>query len=258
MTDDSSIVQRPREYYEVAKLQLQSEFERFLDDPTTQALEAVTGAFALGAKQAFISAGRIAQAILKGRMYEQCADEWRTLREGGKIPENLGETKHGLYTWAELMKIIDDECPDGEKLDALKAAFYAVNKINQTDADQIVEYQLWQIAKELKSGDILLLRSIYVRVNSTMGNHHRELTTNMAKMSGLVISELVERHEKHLTDSLLLTPRSRVAGDTQQGYEASGINAVNNRLTNLGVRFCRNIELYKIDLDAAARPTITT
>jgi len=55
-------------------------------------------------------------------MYEQCADEWRTLREGGKIPENLGETKHGLYTWAELMKIIDDECPDGEKLDALKAA----------------------------------------------------------------------------------------------------------------------------------------
>jgi len=237
MTDDSSIVQRPREYYDVAKLQLQSEFERFLDDPTTQALEAVTGAFALGAKQAFISAGRIAQAILKGRMYEQCADEWRTLREGGKIPENLGETKHGLYTWAELMKIIDDECPDGEKLDALKAAFYAVNKINQTDADQIVEYQLWQIAKELKSGDILLLRSIYVRVNSTMGNHHREWTTNMAKM---------------------LTPRSRVAGDTQQGYEASGINAVNNRLTNLGVRFCRNIELYKIDLDAAARPTITT
>jgi hypothetical protein len=41
MTDDSSIVQRPREYYDVAKLQLQSEFERFLDDPTTQALEAV-------------------------------------------------------------------------------------------------------------------------------------------------------------------------------------------------------------------------
>jgi hypothetical protein len=38
MTDDSSIVQRPREYYDVAKLQLQSEFERFLDDPTTQAL----------------------------------------------------------------------------------------------------------------------------------------------------------------------------------------------------------------------------
>ena len=32
----------------------------------------------------------------------------------------------------------------------LKAAFYNVNKINQTDADQIVSYQLWQIAKELE------------------------------------------------------------------------------------------------------------
>ena len=78
----------------------------------------------------------------------------------------------------------------------------------------------------------------------------------MAKMSGLVISELVERHEKRLTDSLLMTPRHRVAGDTQQGYEASGINTVNNRLTSLGVRLCRNIELYKMDLEAAARPTI--
>src|SRR5207249_885449 len=115
----------------------------------TQALEAVTGAFALGAKQLGVAAGRMAQAILKGKMYEQWAEELRVLREAGKIPDNLGETKHGLYTWAELVKIIDDDCPDSERLEALKAAFYAVNAINKSDADQIVSYQLWQIAKEL-------------------------------------------------------------------------------------------------------------
>jgi hypothetical protein len=43
-----------------------------------------------------VAAGRMAQAILKGQMYEQLAEEWRCLREAGKLPENLGETKHGL------------------------------------------------------------------------------------------------------------------------------------------------------------------
>lgn len=128
--ENESVVLKPREPYDIAKLQLESEFERFLEHPCTQALEAITGALALGARQLGVAAGRMAQAILKGQMYEQLAEEWRNLREAGKLPDNLGETKHGLYTWAELMKIIDDECPDSEKLDALKAAFYAVNKIN--------------------------------------------------------------------------------------------------------------------------------
>lgn len=252
MPDDASIVQQPREYYDIAKLQLQTEFERFLENPTAQALEAVTGAFGLGAKHGFVAAGRIAQGILKGRMYEQCAEEWRRLRDAGKIPENLGDRKHGLYTWAELMKIIDDECPDEERLEALKAAFYAVNKVTQADAEQIVQYQLWQIAKELSSGEVLLLRSIYSRASGAMGNHYREWATNMAMLSGLVIPELVERHENHLVAALLVTPRTAVTGDVQHHYERSGINCVNNRLTNLGIRFCRNIELYKLDLDSTA------
>lgn len=149
---EESIVQKPREPYDIARLQLESEFEKFLEHPLGPALEAVTGAFALGAKHFAVSAGRIAQAILKGQMYEQFAYEMRTLRGAGKLPENPGATKHEIFTWAELMKIIDDECPDEERLDALKAAFYAVNKIRDGDAEQILSYQLWQITKELDSG----------------------------------------------------------------------------------------------------------
>ncbi|MGA3371649.1 MAG: hypothetical protein ABSC48_07795 [Terracidiphilus sp.] len=250
---DESLVLKPREFYDVAKLQLESEFERFLEHPLTQAMEAFTGALALGARQLGISAGRMAQAILKGQMYEQLAEEWRGLREAGKIPDNLGETKHGLYTWAELMKIIDDECPDGERLDALKAAFYAVNRINESDTDKIVEYQLWQISKELRSGDILLLRSMYTRLNMAPGNHARDWAMQMAQLSGLAIPELLERYEKRFIDLLLMTPRSKVGGDIQLGYDASGIDTRNNRLTQLGVRFCRNIEIYKIDLEGALK-----
>jgi hypothetical protein len=65
---------------------------------------------------------QLAQAIIKGKMHEQLAEEWKTLREAGKIPEGVSETEHGLYTCAELMKIIDDECPDEERLEALGRA----------------------------------------------------------------------------------------------------------------------------------------
>ena len=50
--------------------------------------------------------------------------------------DDEGGTEVASSRRGRLMKIIDDECPDSEKLDALKAAFYAVNKINQADADQ--------------------------------------------------------------------------------------------------------------------------
>jgi hypothetical protein len=243
--------QKPPEPYDIAKLQLESEFEKFLEHPLGPALEAVTGAFAVGARHFGVSAGRMAQAILKGQMYEQFAYEMRTLREAGKLPKNPGATKHEIFTWAELMKIIDDECPDEERLDALKAAFYAVNKIRDGDADQIVSYQLWQITKELRSGDILLLHSMYTRVSSSAGAHARDWVAHMAKISGLVIPELVERYEKRLTDLLLMTPRVQVADDSRNGYLGSGINSVNNRLTFLGVRLCQNIEGYKIELGNA-------
>jgi hypothetical protein len=245
--EDESIVLRPRESYDIAKLQIESEFERFLDHPVTQALEAVTGAFAVGVKQLGLSAGRMAQAIVKGQMYEQLAEEWRSLREAGKIPENLGETKHGLYTWAELMKIIDDECPDGERLDALKAAFYAVNKVSDGDADQIVSYQLWQIAKELKSGDILLMRTMYAEMNRSPNGSYHDWAAHMVRVSGFLIIELLERHERRLTEMLLMTPRFQLARDGIG--EKSGITQQDNRLTPLGVRFCKNLETYKIALD---------
>jgi hypothetical protein len=250
MPNEESIVQRPRENFNIESLSQETEFERFLEHPVTTALEAFTGALALGAKHSGIAAGRMAQAIVKGQMYSQFAEELRALREAGKIPDNLGETEHGLYTWAELMKIIDDECPDAEWLGALKAAFYAVNRVTAEDAPTIVEYQLWQIAKELRSGDILLLRSMYAQVNRCPADKSKEWVRQMAQISGLQIPELVERYEKHLTDLLLMTPRV-VPGNMEAGYERSGIDARNNRLSFLGVRLCRNIETYETDLGAA-------
>ena len=61
---------------------------------------------------------------------------------------------------------------------------------------------------------------------------------HMAKVSGLVIEELVERHASRLRDTLLM--------ESHKGKP----NAATNRLTQLGLRFFKNIETYEIDLDA--------
>lgn len=244
--ENESVLTAPVEHYDIAKLQLETEFEKFLEHPLTQTLEAITGAFAVGVKQLGLATGRMAQAILKGKMYDQCAEEWRTLRNAGKLPDNLGETKRGLPTWAELMRIIDDECPDEEKLEALKSMFYAVNKTNAADWERIQAYQLWNVTKQLTSGELYLLRCVKQEINFLNGaSGYNGWASHMAKKTGYTAISLISLHEKRLTELFLLSPRSY--GDL------SGIDNTNGRLTDLGLRLCANIETYEIDLDQARR-----
>lgn len=44
-----------------------------------------------------------------------------------------------------------------DRLEALKAMFYAVNKVNAENKDCVAAYQVWPITKQLNSGDFLLL-----------------------------------------------------------------------------------------------------
>jgi hypothetical protein len=111
-----SVALLPRDYADIAKLQETSVLDQFLERPLTASLEAITGAFAGGGKGLIVSAGHIAQGLVKGQIYETLAEELRRLREAGKLPPDMGATKHGLYTWAELMAIIDSECPDADRL----------------------------------------------------------------------------------------------------------------------------------------------
>ena len=182
----------PRDYSNIVKLQQENILDQFLEHPTTAALETITGAFAGGGKGLFVSAGRIAQGLVKGQIYDVLADEIRRLREAGKLPDNLGETKRGLYTWAELCAIIDSECPDADRMEALKAAFYNVNKVSQEDDAQIFTYQLWQIAKKLESADVILLKAVHEKNAQLSGLVDLQWANQTAAVSGLGSAEIVQ------------------------------------------------------------------
>lgn len=74
--------------------------------------------------------GYIVQGILKGKLYQQVAQEIKELRAKGKIPADFadeGKHKYGFKSWVELLTIIDEEAPDADRLEALKAMFYSIN-----------------------------------------------------------------------------------------------------------------------------------
>jgi hypothetical protein len=201
-------------------------------------MEILTGVAELGPKTLFASLGRIGQAVLKSDLQWGVMSEMKRLTDAGKLPPNLGEAKHGLHTWVELMSIIDNECPDAERLEALKAMFYAVNKINQAEIEHVLAYQLWNVAKGLKSGELVLLKTINEK-SMLLGNiPYHQWQQQVAQASGLLIVELVELHLMRLRELNL------AVAQVQQSRPNGGI-------TNLGMRLCKNIETYTIDLSAA-------
>jgi hypothetical protein len=141
----------------------------------------------------------------------------------------------------ELLQEIDSNPIDGERLKAMKAMFLAANLINATDGESIAAHQLFQIAKRLTSGQLLLLKAAHERAidwdfkpNSNLGA--RGWLEELSRRLGHQIAGLVEQDERVLIQSGLLT--SRYLPDE------SGINDGNGRLTPLAFTFCEKIRTY--------------
>jgi hypothetical protein len=240
---NTSIVQIPRDYSDIAALQDPSVLEEFLEQPLTFIAETITGAISEGKKGMFVAGGRIVQALLKGRLFDQFAKEFKAAREKGKLADDFAEKKFGFQTWVELMTVIDEETPDAERLEALKAMFFAVNRPNITDQEQITEYQLWQVVKQLKSGELHLLKTAYQNRTVPFGSNYSYWASKMAEMTGFRSTGLVDLHEKKLMEACLISQRTFA--------DLSGISPKDARLTDLGIRVCTNIEKYRIQSKSA-------
>jgi hypothetical protein len=250
--ENESIVQTPRELFSDAILTENSdELAKFMDQPISAIAEMMTGWLAAGPKAWMVMTGRVVQGILKGKLFQQVSREIKELRDKGKIPDDFAEKKYGFQSWVELLRVIDEETPDQEKLDALKAMFYAVNKIGIEDSERVLNYQLFQIAKRLTSGQLLLLKVVYesskagefsnqpALVSSSGQVMVTEWANKMSERLGHRLSYLVLKDEPALVEQGLVEPRGH----------ADWVKAQNSRITDLGIHFCENIQKYHIDRD---------
>lgn len=217
---------------------------QFLDEPVTAIVESITGALASGPKSWAVSAGRLVQGALKAKLFEQLSREIKELRDKGKIPDDFAEKKNGFQSWVELMTIVDEESPDPERLDALKAMFFAVNKVNAADGERILAYQLFQIAKKLTSGQLLYLKGCFEiykddpHLSGTIGAN--EWFTRIGPKLGHNVSALLNLDDLALIALGLLSPRSY--------SDQRGANITNARLTDLGIKFCEEIQKYHLEV----------
>jgi hypothetical protein len=125
------------------------------------------------------------------------------------------------------------------------AMFYGANKVNATDGEHMLSYRLFQIAKRLNSGELLLLKTLY---DSRRSGDYESQTMRLADWASKVaktqshgISSLVIKEEQTLVKEHLIS-----------GYEDATVTPINQvvrveRLTDLGKAFYRNIEVYRVE-----------
>ena len=238
-----SIVQKPPEIFNEAILtQNKDALAEFMDQPLPAIVETVTG-FLTSPKSWMPMTGHIVQGLLKGKLFPQVAQEIRDLREKGKIPEDFADKRYGFQSWVELLQVIDDETPDVEKLDALKAMFYSVNKIGIDDGERVLGYQLFQIAKRLSSNQLLILKTVYENQGGFGMHNSQGLITwaqTIALKLGHKLSYLILKDEPALVEHGLIMKRHSDAPGMDFDERQS-------RLTDLGNHFCENIRKYHIE-----------
>jgi hypothetical protein len=248
MDDQESFVAKPSNSFDQMLLaENKDALAKFLDSPVSAIVETIVGGLSVGVPAWAPLTGRVVQGALKGKLFLQISREIETLRAAGKIPDDFADTRYGFQSWVELMSILDQELPDADRLEALRAMFYEINKTNAVDGHRILAYQLFQIAKRLSSGELILLRAIYDAYKSRdfAPGATPPLSTWSSKMANRVghgLASLIEKDERELVESGLISKRLNSATVAQV------IRDDNARLTDLGIRFCENIENYRIEI----------
>ena len=254
MTDDGSYILKPKDTALIVKLQDPTELQRLLDNPLEAIAEVVSGYFASGNGYWAHAGFRIVQGAFKARLFEQFDRELRELRRKGKLPDDLSGSKNGYKSWIELLTILDEEIPDEERLEALQAMFFAVNKVGIDDRQRVLNYQLFQIAKRLTSGELLLMKAVYqgYRHNDFSGSGMVSLEAwarAMASRVGHGLASLVIRDSNALEQQGLINSRLATGGMTVAVFAAADhtISPAQARITDLGIRFCENLQTYEVE-----------
>lgn len=258
MADDESIVIKPREFpADLLLPENTSELAKFMDEPFPAIAEMITGAMAAGPRSWMIMGGRIVQSMFKAKLFQQVSQEIKDLRDMGAIPDDYADEskyRYGAKTWVELMSAIDEETPDADRLDALKAMFYGANRINATDADRILAYQMFQTAKRLNSGELLTLKCAHDAhkaglYEGVVGKPEGPIVSvldwarKICGQSGHRLVDIVLRYQGRLVEEGLI---SAYVGSVESHENHRRVDVQNARMTDFGIRFCTTIYDYQL------------
>jgi len=199
-----------------------------------------TGAIGTEKLHLFMIPGRLIQAARNRDFLRQLAREVEDLRQKGKIRPEFEKSESTKACLQELLAALEEPPVDETKFKILKAVFLAAASQQGDAASDVTPQLLMNVARQLNSGEILVLASVYRVVTSerdvvhTVGNDASKWVHEIASRSGFGLNALVEMYEDQLARKNLLTPRTFP--------DRSGIKHDSNfRLTDLGVKLCEYI-----------------
>jgi hypothetical protein len=250
---EPSYVLASRDYADIAHLENPSVIERILSGTRSEGLAYVSALLQSGVSRYVLAGPKVALTAMAVEALTDLSREVLAWKKNGTIPEDFSGRPSGYQTWADLLKEIDSNPVDAERLKAMKAMFLAANKVNASDGEGILAYQLFQIAKRLNSGELLLLKVIHEThkkrdwPKSAQSSNASNWRLSMANRCGHGLSALVEQNERKLADNGLISPIV-MSGHLETFRDD------NARLTDLGMRFCENIERYEVTTASTVDP----
>ncbi len=237
---------------ELIKIDDKKGIMEFLQAPTVKIAEVLTGVLVSDKKDWKLSAGKLVQASLKGKLLTQIGRELKEYQKKGKIKEDYFATNKNQASLYELLKFVDDEVPDEERFKAMKSIFFSSISKEATEEDEELAYLLMQVCKQLTSADVLILKAAYEIINGKKileeGVIHTEDNAIkwfeiIAKQIGHNVPGLVEGREDKLTELKLITPR--IKKPSSYVLPMTTFERNNDfRLTLLGKKLCEFITRY--------------
>ena len=222
----------------------------FLQKPTLQIAEALTGILCSDSKDWKLSAGHIVQAIIRGDLLTQLGQEIKTYQDTGKIKRDIFETDFNRASLKEIIGFIDSETPDGVRFRAMKSVFLGSL---ETTADEVLTYELMKICRQLSSMEIMILSANYNVVKGTAKPTAKGIEWGaairieywaqiIAEQIGHNLPEIVLQYEEHLIALKLISDRHYPIDRTRvtENFEKTQYF----RLTSLGYKLCEFITKY--------------
>ena len=211
-------------------------------DRTMRAIgQGITGIAASEKEEWFLSLGHLLQRIRSGRFLQTLKDEWNDYQEKGRVKDDYFLTDQHQECFQELLDFLDDDSPDDIRFTVLKKIFLTAATETISDRDSVLPQQYMKVSRSLSSGEILVLSGAYkiVKEGHPFDTGMTALTwlQEIAEISGLKHSELVEKYEKELIEKNFLIPRSYSDG--------SGVRLGEHfRLTSLAWALCEFLQEF--------------
>jgi len=220
----------------------------------------VTGVFGTESRELFMIPGRLFQAVRNRSFLNQLAFETQRLIKTGSIPKEYTHSEQCTATLQQLLAALETPPVDQKRFEAIKSVFVGAAVASRSQREDATSLLYMEIVCGLKSGEILLLASVYEVGRHGSGMNESggvgrtdEWLRKTTEMTGFKSTQLVELYERSLIEKGIILPRITLAQATGQRIVSRHGEHVYTegrfRLSAMGLELC---DLMKSGADAIA------